>query len=141
MEIAYIENESQLKPVLALCYDILGHHLKEIDYYSYEAWKERIESYSRLLVYARVNGEIVAAVLGRPENNDSLVMGFTACVLGSRMKGITKALVERFENNAKEMNFKRITLGADKDAEGFYEKCGYTVCDEMHGQKIYRKEL
>jgi predicted GNAT family N-acyltransferase len=140
-QISYIEDESQLKEVLELCYDILGQHLRDSEYYRYDDWKERIGTYSKVLVYAHENGKIIAAVLGRPENDKSLVMGFTACNNAFRMKGITKELVKQFEHNAKELAFKYITLGADSKAEEFYEKCGYKAITEMHGQKIYQKLL
>lgn len=39
------------------------------------------------------------------------------------------------------MSFRYITLGADKSAEGFYEKCGFHEIFEIHGQKIYQRML
>ena len=94
--------------------------------YAYAAWRERMEKYSRLLVYAKKDGEIVSAVLGRPESEESLVCGMVACDEKFRLRG---------------MGFRYITLGADGDAEGFYEKCGFHVIFEVHGQKIYQRML
>ncbi|MDR1703776.1 MAG: GNAT family N-acetyltransferase, partial [Clostridiales bacterium] len=138
---AYIENEVQLHDVLEFCYAILGQNSREIEYYTYEAWKERLGKYSPVLVYAHENGEIIAAVLGRPESEENLVMGFVACGERYRMRGITKSLVQVFEKNARDLGFKHITLGAHKDAEGFYTKCGYSIIDEVHGQNVFRKIL
>jgi len=141
IEISHITIETQLESVLELCYKILGQHLREVDGYKYDDWKERLEKHSHLLLHAFDDDNIVAAVLGRPESADSLVMGFTACDEKYRKRGITKKLVQKFELNAKSENFKYITLGADKDAEAFYEKCGYIAINELHGQKIYQKIL
>lgn len=140
-KIQYIDNEVKLKPVLELCYNILGQDSRTIENYTFDAWKNRINEWSKLLVYAKADGNVVSAVLGRPENNDSLVMGFVACDESFRKQGITKSLINAFENNAKELGFKYITLGAHPDANGFYEKCGYNEINEMYGQKIYQKIL
>ena len=138
-QISYIENEAQLKPVLDMCYEVLGQHYSEYEHYTYEAWSIRIEKHSPVLLYAHIDNKVVAAVLGRPENEDSLVMGFTACDKNHRRQGITRHLVNQFEENARALGFKYITLGAQKDAEAFYEKCGYKVITEMNEQKIFQK--
>ena len=140
MEIYYVENTEQLDAVLALCYDVLGEHLREVDNYKYADWKDRIGKYSQLLIYARENTDVIAAVLGRPETAEGLVMGFVACHKDFRMRGITSRLVQRFEMNAKDLGFKYITLGADSKSEVFYEKCGYRMINEIHGQKIFQKQ-
>ena len=49
--------------------------------------------------------------------------------------------MSQFEDNAKEMGFKYITLGADDNAVGFYKKCGYRQITEVHGQKIFQRLL
>jgi GNAT superfamily N-acetyltransferase len=140
-QITFIKSENELKPVLEFSYNILGQHLREVENYKYEDWKERIDTYSGLLVYAHIDDTIISAVLGRKENNDSLVMGFVACDENFRMKGITKQLIEQFEINAKKLGFKYITLGAYKDAEEFYKKCGYTIIKNIHNQNIFQKFL
>lgn len=171
ISVGYVETEEELKAVLRLCYRLLTPKLmvtlpgekndsesvyvaaeemknqgavdSEIfeNIYAYAAWKERMEKYSRLLVYAKQDGEIVSAVLGRPESEESLVCGMVACDEKFRRRGITKMLMEKFVKNAHEMGFRYITLGADGDAEGFYEKCGFHVIFEIHGQKIYQRML
>lgn len=140
-KIQYVDNEVKLKPVLELCYNILGQDSRVQKNYTFDDWKNRIDEWSKLLVYAKADGKVISAVLGRPENNDSLVMGFVACDESFRKQGITKSLINAFENNAKELGFKYITLGARPDANSFYEKCGYTEINEMYGQKIYQKIL
>ncbi len=140
--ISFVETEPQLKQVLDFCYGILGQHLRGISPYRYEDWKERIERDSKLLVYAHEDGNVVSAVLGRRENAESLVCGFVACEICHRRQGITKKLMDImdiFEAEAVQAGFRYITLGSEED--GFYEKCGFHVINEMHGQKIYQKLL
>ena len=132
-----IGTEQELRDVLALCYRILGDTNTEL--YGYEAWKARFLDKLQPLVYAEKDGKIVSAVLGRAESSDSLIIGFVACHEDYRRQGITKRLMTFFEERAKEMGFKYITLGSKEDA--FYEKCGYHVVFQTHGQNIYQKML
>lgn len=132
-----IETEQELKDVLELCYDILGTGNSEL--YGYDAWRQRFAEGLSPLVYAVKNGEIVSAILGRAENRDSLVIGFTACHENYRRQGITKELLGYFEDLARRKGFQYITLGSGEDA--FYEKCGYKVIFQVHGQNIFQKIL
>lgn len=132
-----IETEQELKDVLTLCYRILGDTNTEL--YGYDAWKARFLDKLQPLVYAEKDGKIVSAVLSRAENSDSLIIGFVACHEDYRRQGITKRLMTFFEERAKEMGFKYITLGSKEDA--FYEKCGYHAVFQTHGQNIYQKIL
>lgn len=161
ISVKYVETEEELTAVLRLCYRLLAPKLmvtlpeekgdakasqengSEIfkDIYAYAAWKERMKEYSRLLVYAEEDGKVVAAVLGRPESAESLVCGMVACSEQFRLCGITRMLMEHFVENARGMSFHYITLGADKNAEGFYEKCGFHEIFEIHGQKVYQRML
>lgn len=154
--VRYVKTEEELVKVLRLCYRLLAPELmvtlpgglaggpvkEEVGnhIYAYAAWKERMGQYSGLLVYAEEDG-VAAAVLGRPENAESLVCGMVACDERYRLRGITKMLMECFAENARSMGFHYITLGAGKEAEGFYDKCGFHEIFEIHGQKIYQKML
>ena len=109
--------------------------------YTYKDWEDRISKWSKILVYAEVDDRVISAVLGRPENNDSLVMGFVACDENYRNQGVTRCLINEFENNAKIVGYKYITLGASPNANGFYKKCGYAEIKETNEQKIYQKFL
>ena len=132
-----IETESELKVVLELCYRVLGTRDDEI--YRYGAWYKRFQDGLQPLVYARKGDKVVSAVLGRAENQKSLVIGFVACDKDYRRQGITKRLLEYFEAIAKEKGFQYITLGSEEDV--FYENCGYNVIFQIHGQNIYQKKL
>lgn len=83
----------------------------------------------------------IARLLSVSASTDSLVMGLVACDESYRRRGITRELVRRFDENAKSLGFKYITLAAADDAWGFYEKCGYSEIAEVHGQKIFQKLL
>ncbi len=140
-KIKCVDNKEKLKPVLDLCYSILGEHRREMNNYTYKAWEDRISKWSKVLLYAEADGKVISTVLGRPENDDSLVMGFVACDEKYRKKGITESLVYEFEKNARLLGFKYITLGASPSANGFYDKCGYSILDENIYQRIYKKIL
>ncbi|MDE5891288.1 MAG: GNAT family N-acetyltransferase [Acetatifactor sp.] len=131
-----IKTEQELAAVLELCYRILGEDHSEM--YGYEAWRKRLAN-GDPLVYGEKEGKILSAVLGREESEESLVIGFVACEEEYRRQGITRALMSYFEEIARKKKYKYITLGSQEDA--FYEKCGYKVIFQIHGQNIYQKLL
>lgn len=132
-----IETERELREVLQMCYDILGTDNSEL--YGYDAWYKRFAEGVQPLVFAMKDGKVVSAVLGRAENEESLVIGFAACRAEYRRQGITRELIYYFECLAREKGFKYITLGSKEDI--FYEKCGYKVIFQVHGQNIFQKIL
>lgn len=137
MTIREIKTEQELQQVLELCYRILGDNDSEM--YGYFAWKERLAGGMQPLVYAQEDNKVVSAVLGRAESSESLVIGFVACDENYRRRGITKKLMYYFEESAKKLGFRYITLVSQEDA--FYEKCGYSIIFQVHGQNIYQKQL
>lgn len=137
-KIRIVEDITELNKVLKFCYEILGEHNDNV--YGPAAWANRLnENY--LMIFAEKNGDIVSAVMGRAENRDSIVLGFAACRADCRDNGITSSLLSKLENNARKYGYKYITLGSADESVGFYEKCGYKIIAEMHGQKIYQKLL
>lgn len=139
IEITCIQNEGQLRPVLEMCYRILGGRLRRVEQYTYEAWAARLRTDSRLLLYARDGEAPVSAVLARRESAESLVCGFVACEERYRGRGITKRLMAALEEEARKQGFLYITLGSR--ADGFYESCGYHVIGEAGGEAVYQKML
>lgn len=136
--IKIVEDISELNKVLKFCYEILGE--RNDDVYGPAAWANRLKE-NYLMVFAEADGDVIAAVMGRAENQDSIVLGYAACKAACRKSGITSSLLSTLENNARAYGYKYITLGSADEAVGFYEKCGYHVITEMHGQKIYQKLL
>ena len=134
-----IQTEAELQNALELCYRILGEDLRVHELYGLDAWRKRLSDGLQPLVCAEDDGHVVAAVLGRAENADSLIIGFVACDEAYRRQGITSTLMRRFEELARLKGFKAITLGSKADM--FYEKCGYHVIAQMHDQNIYQKLL
>ena len=132
-----ITTEQELEKVLALCYQILGKVDTEL--YGHDAWHERFLDGTHPMVFAIKDDKIVSAVLGRAENQDSLVMGMVACLEDYRRQGITKKLIMYFEELAKQKGYKYITLGSKEDA--FYENCNYKVIFQTDDQNIYQKIL
>ena len=133
-----IKTIDELNLALDLCYRVLGKDNINSSIYGYDAWIERQKN-RHPMVYAEDNGKIISAVMGRAENDDSLVVGLVACDENYRNQGITKAVLSWFENEARKLNFKYITLGSEADE--FYEKCGYKCINEIEGQKIYQKMI
>ncbi len=132
-----IATEQELQAVLALCYRILGHDTSAL--YGYAAWAERLKNGLQPLVYAESDGQVIAAVLGRAESRESMVIGFLACDEAYRGQGVASALMAFFEQRAREQGYRVITLGSQ--ADGFYENCGYHKIFAIEGQNIYQKVL
>lgn len=138
LTVKQIDSEKVLMPVLEMCWNILGK--PNTDIYSEQAWRERLPD-SELMIYAEIDGKPVSSVLGRAESPESVVLGYCCCTEEYRNQGITSALLTVLENNARESGYKYITLGSGDNAWGFYEKCGYSLINEIHGQRIYQKLL
>ena len=112
-----VETEEELEAALALCARILGVDVLERAPYQREDWRERLES------------------------QESLIAGFVACEERFRRQGVTRALMEKMEENGRALGCRYCTLGAAAQAEGFYRRCGYRVIKEIEGQKIFQKLL
>lgn len=136
--IKQISDERTLRRVLDMCYSILGEHYEGL--YSRDAWARRLDR-GYLMLYAEKNGVPIAAVLGRAESPDSVVIGFAACVEEYRGRGVTRDLIGSFERSARLHDYCRITLSSFNGAWGFYEKCGYELVEEKLGKRIYCKYI
>ncbi len=134
--IKQITDESTLKSVLDMCYSILGMHHEGL--YSYKAWCSRLDR-PFLLLYAECEGAPIAAVLGRVENADGVIVGFAACRERFRRKGVTSALLRTFERSAAEYGYSRVTLTSYNDAWKFYQACGYSLLEDKLGRKTFQK--
>lgn len=135
-QIKQITNEDTLRAVLDMCYSILGTHHEGL--YSYKAWCSRLDR-PFLLLYAQCEGKPIAAVLGRVENADGVVIGFAACREEFRRMGVTSALVKAFEQSAASYGYSRVTLTSYNDAWKFYQACGYSLLEDRLGRKTYQK--
>ncbi len=134
-----VQDKAELQEAVALCHRIL-RVAGDDELYGYAAWEARL-NHRELMVAAWQNNHVVAAVLGRAENPDSVVMGMVACTEECRGQGITARLVAKLEQHARESLFRYITLGAAEEAHGFYERCGYRQIATIHDQRIYQKIL
>lgn len=132
-----IKTEEELKAVLELCYRILGNNNEEI--YGFDAWHSRLREGGHPMVYAVKDDRIVSAVLGRSEGNGNVIIGMVACHEDYRRQGITRKLMDYFEERAREMGFTRATLGSREDA--FYESCGYKVIFHNGNQNVFQKKF
>lgn len=139
MEIKRVITIEELNNVLELCYRVLGDSTKNNPIYGFDAWVKRLQENKHPMIFADDNGKAISAVMGRAENDKSLIAGLVACDENYRNMGITKAVLTQFENEARKLNYKYITLGSEADR--FYEKCGYKCITEIHNQRIYQKIL
>ncbi len=134
VEIKVVETTEELADTFALC----NRALENINpIYSYDIWVSRFTDGTQLSVFAKDESRIVSAVMGRVENEKSLIAGLVACDENYRNRGITKAVLERFEEESYKRGFKYITLGSY--ADWFYEKCGYKCIGKSGEQSIYQK--
>lgn len=136
--IRQITDEITLKSVLDMCYSILGTYHEGL--YSYKAWCTRLDR-PFLLLYAERDGKPIAAVLGRAENADGVVLGFAACREEFRRKGVTSTLLKAFERSAASYGYSRVTLTSYNDAWKFYQACGYSLLEDRLGRKTFQKLL
>lgn len=98
-----IQNNAELQEAVALCHRILRVDSND-ELYGCAAWEARL-NHRELMVAAWQEGHVVAAVLGRAENPDSVVMGMVACAEEYRGQGITARLIAQLEQHAREGGF------------------------------------
>lgn len=139
VNIRAVQDKAEMQEAVTLCHRILRVSGDD-ELYGYAAWEARLD-HRELMVAAWQDGRVVAAVLGRAENPDSVVMGMVACAEAYRGQGITARLVAKLEQHARKGGFRFITLGAAEEAHGFYERCGYRQIATIHDQRIYQKIL
>ena len=73
-------------------------------------------------------------------------LGRIAIVKDYRNKGLGRVIIETAENEIRNQGGKKIILGAQCRAQGFYEKCGYTPYGEVYKEEycdhiMMKKEL
>ena len=108
--------------------------------YSREKWTERMDCHSDLMLYADAGGFCVGIVFGRIES-DNIVIGPVAIDKNFRGRGIARKLMLEIEKRAPNHGIFKLSLGSVKDAEGFYQKLGYTGCLLIQSEKHSIDEL
>ena len=125
MEIQTVENEETLRRVfdfgdLILNYTALGHTV-----YNWEFWTEQFRRNPHLLLYAQRQGELVGAVCGWVGQDNNVTVGMVAVAEAHRRQGIGKSLMDELVRRVKSAGHRTVALGASKEAEGFYLRCGF----------------
>ena len=126
--IKHVTNEQALDRALALDEKVFGESSAYHNpAYSREKWLERMRSsYNDCMLYAQAGCETIGIVFGHIESNRSITIGPVAVNEQYRKHGIARKLMLLLEKRAAEHGINLLTLGAAENAEGFYEKLGYT---------------
>ena len=103
------------------------------DEQGYTREQEIDEEDARSPILVLYDGEIPVAT-GRvvDEGNGVFHIGRICVKQSQRKGGIGRKLVESLVWKAREMGAKEITIGAQCQARGFYEKLGFAVCGEEY---------
>jgi GNAT superfamily N-acetyltransferase len=141
MEIQTVENEETLRRVydfgdLILNYTVLGNTV-----YNWEFWTEQLHRNPHLLLYAQKNGEIVGAVWGWVGQDNGVTVGMVAVDEAHRRQGIGKRLMDELVCRVKAAGYRTMALGAAKEEEGFYRKCGFYPTLFLQSKKHSLAEL
>jgi predicted GNAT family N-acyltransferase len=67
-----------------------------------------------------------------PMNNSKYKVQRVAIRKVAREKKYGNSLMQEIENHVRELGGKRLFLGSQNQAIGFYEKAGYTICGEEY---------
>jgi len=82
--------------------------------------------------------------LGRETGGDVFHLGRVAVIKPERGKNIGFLVMNALEDKARELGAKELTLGAQRQAEGFYRKAGYETFGEEYMEEscphVYMKK-
>ena len=109
--------------------------------YSREKWLERMKTHGDLMLYAESGGEVIGIVFGRVENGSSVTVGPVAVDERFRKRGIARDLMLLLEKRALGHGIRHLMLGAVENAEGFYQKLGYSGNLLIQSEKHSIEEL
>lgn len=121
-DIKSIASEQELSRVLAWCDTIFPGT-------STEARPPWIDYYNRcpeLLLYAEQDRRVIGLVFGLAKpNNTCITVAPVAVDASCRRRGVGSALITEVENRARKLGYEAAALGAVREAETFYLRCGY----------------
>ena len=140
--IKHVTTEQELDAVLAFDKRVFGlPSERHSPAYSREKWVERMKTHGDLMLYAELDGEVIAIVFGRIENNRIITVGPVAVDERYRKHGIARELMLLLEKRALGHGIHHLGLGAVESAEGFYQKLGYTGNLLVQSEKHSIEEL
>ena len=125
MDIDHVRNLDELESVLQLVYDLFPQLDKGEYRYSRSFWIEKMGEVPELLLYAKDGPTICGSVFAWVDNA-AVTIGHCGVDSAYRGQGVGRALMVEVEDRVRGIGYRGITLGAVEDAEGFYEKLGYT---------------
>lgn len=108
-------------------YELLGNIFGEVGYRrDLTAYEKIIHDYPELSVYATVNGDIAGAILASVSNHQIAIHEVAVDPKYHRQK-IGSQLMQKLEQNARQLKISKIELGGQLDAVSFYEANGFTA--------------
>jgi N-acetylglutamate synthase-like GNAT family acetyltransferase len=137
-KIKHVTNEDELNKTLNFARNILNHNEIQFDK---QCWSERMKAHPELLIYAESRSEVIGISLAYLEDNGNVTIGGVAVVVEYRKHGIAKELIAQIEKQAKNLDVNLIVLGSKEEAEGFYEKIGFTGQLLIQSEKHSVEEL
>lgn len=118
--IKHATTENELASILAFAQNILNSD------FDFESWRERLNTNPELLIYAESGTCVIGCAPSFLEDNGNVTVGPVAVDIHFRKHGIARELLQEVEKQAIRLGSHLIALGSVEEAEGFYQKCGYT---------------
>ena len=84
-----------------------------------------------------INNKPIATARMFLESKDAFHIGRLAVLKDYRHQGVGSFILKTFENEAKELNGKKVVLGSQIDKASFYEKCGYKKYGDIFDDANY----
>jgi N-acetylglutamate synthase-like GNAT family acetyltransferase len=121
-QVKTIETVAELERVYAFAVSILG----ELDPtgHSLDFYRKHFSITPSLLICVKRAGIVIGCALGSIDE-DHILVGPTAVAAGEREQGIGSAMMRRLEEEAQKLGQTTLILGALREAESFYLRCGY----------------
>lgn len=117
--IKHATNENELKSILGFAENIFNTD------FDFNIWRERLNAYSELLIYAEAQICVIGCTPSYLEANGNVTVGIVAVDNRFRKHGIASALLREVEKQTIKIGSHLIALGSVEEAEKFYQKRGF----------------
>lgn len=117
-----VSSAAELEAVYHFAVSVLGDMDNSAHTYAY--YQEHFIKTPSLLIFAENDGRVIGCILGSIER-DHVLVGPTAVAENARGYGVGAAMMERMEQEARNLKQTTLILGSRQEAEGFYLRCGF----------------